>query len=127
MTATVTATLTGLLTATRALLVERGLAQDDFIGPGGRLCLLGALRLAAGGDADGLHVDLPTDPAAGALVAEAVALLTFHLPAAGLCSGVRDDDRLIVWTDHPGRTLNQVLDLLDAAFADLTQTAGENA
>jgi hypothetical protein len=121
----------GLLTAARAVLVARGLAQGDYADPDtGCVCAIGAVRLAAGGHQDGAgpHIDPPTDPAATTLADAVIVLLAHHIPDDhDLFDPADAAARLAVWADHPGRTLDEVLALIDTALADQTGMAATGA
>ncbi len=122
-------TLTGLLTATLGVLARQGLGQGDYADPDtGCVCPIGAVRLAAGGEQDGPHIDPPADPAAAALVDDAIVLLAHYLPAdQELFAPADAPDRVAVWADQPDRRLDDVLALLDTTLTDVNAGAAAQA
>ena len=78
----------------------------------GSVCVLGALSCAIFGHADGHRRRLPSGD---------TSLVDYVFAAIAMQAALGMDDigyhRLAPWNDHPSRTLEDVLDMLDRAIA----------
>jgi len=95
-------TALNVLAKARALLVKRGWVQGLAIDEMGRLCTVGACKIAAGGGAN--DVRWPVAAAAAAAVLERSLDL---------------DEEVSEWNDRTERTLDEVLAAFDRAIASL--------
>ncbi|SBW27304.1 hypothetical protein FDG2_5266 [Candidatus Protofrankia californiensis] len=119
-------TVVGLLHAARAELVEHGWYQGDLVSDTGCLCLIGALRRAAGCS----PLEEPSDPAHLHVLWDAERELARPLQLTGavtsLSGRLEPIEVLAIWNDQPDRHLAHVIAHLDAVADDLT-TAGRAA
>ena len=102
-----------VLMETKNVLLTRGWHQGGLIDElTGAVCVLGALSCAVFGDADGP----PQQPTSNDIVDYVLAALAMQD-----ASGVDDIDchQLAKWNDHPSRTPEDILDMLDRAIASV--------
>jgi hypothetical protein len=112
----------GLIRGARAELAVHGWHQGDLVSDTGCLCVVGALRRAAGVCA----LEEPTDPDALRLLWEAQRELARPLQLAGEVPGrLEPIEVLSLWNDRPGRSRAHVLAHLDTVAADLSAPADE--
>jgi hypothetical protein len=105
-----------LIRGAHAELTEHGWRQGDFTDDTGRLCLLGALRRAAG-----VHpLEEPADSRLACTLRDAECELARTLPTPDQATGTLDPvDVLTRWNDDPSRAADHVLAHLAAVADDL--------
>lgn len=124
-------TTADVLRGARGLLVADGWGQGAYRSPDGRLCLVGALRRAAGCVVLDDPNSATTAPAYVLSAAEDV--LAAPLRAARVGRGWDWDGEWLAveeigpWNDLPGRTVVEVLAHLDAVIADVAGTSAAGA
>jgi hypothetical protein len=125
-------TVPDLLRAARTELNRRGWAQNDYGTPVGRVCLVGALLAAFGCDPLDDPLQEPSTPAGMRLLADALDALVRHIAPVRTDEefeypedlGYYSIDHVTTWNDTAGRTLDEVLALLDTtANAETDGTA----
>ncbi|KJE19725.1 hypothetical protein FF36_05980 [Frankia torreyi] len=126
---TIPTTIPALLRAAAGEITTRGWWQHDYLGDDGEVCLIGALRAAAGAH----PLREPEEPDAHDLLGAALADLALRIPAdvdedpdpeVGL--GLFDTGAgaaIADWNDADGRTADQVTTLLHTVAADLDRPA----
>jgi hypothetical protein len=111
-----TSSVPALLAAAITVLADRGFVAGDYVDDAtGRVDLLGALRFAAG-----VHPrDMPEDPVVLYALLDAEDAVAAELGA----DPTRTDagERISRWTDAPGRTQADVVDLLEHALDGVTR------
>ncbi len=118
-------TVSALLRAARGELDRRGWSQDEYETSTGEVCLLGALRAAMGGQPS----EDPGEPDRKQMLRAAADAL---IQRTGVDVVATDEypyftaDLVASWNDADGRTLEQVVALLDTTASALN-AAAQNA
>ncbi len=126
---TLPTTVSALLRAARGELDRRGWTQHVFEAPTGEVCLLGALNAPLTEDLR----DEPATPDARRLLVDAVDTLVRRLPPTDRADAEEEHEdyeelafyligEISSWNDTDGRTLTQVVALLDTTAAELDAT-----